>query len=71
VASGAAKAPALKSPVRVQQKGLPQKHNLGQKEMPTGQAPNTRYVTIDFDNVDIAFLIKFISELTGITFVTW
>ncbi len=29
----------------------------------------TRYVTIDFDNVDIALFIKFISELTGTNFV--
>jgi general secretion pathway protein D len=29
----------------------------------------TRYVTIDFDNVDIALFIKFISELTGKNFV--
>ena len=28
-----------------------------------------RYVTIDFDNVDIALFIKFISELTGKNFV--
>ena len=32
-----------------------------------GQEP--RYVTIDFDNVDIALFIKFISELTGKNFV--
>jgi len=29
----------------------------------------TQYVTIDFDNVDIALFIKFISELTGKNFV--
>jgi general secretion pathway protein D len=29
----------------------------------------SRYVTIDFDNVDIALFIKFISELTGKNFV--
>jgi len=31
--------------------------------------PEKRYVTIDFDNVDIAIFIKFISELTGKNFV--
>lgn len=38
---------------------------------PAGQAGKTepRYVTIDFDNVDIALFIKFISELTGKNFV--
>jgi general secretion pathway protein D len=29
----------------------------------------TRYVTIDFDNVDISLFIKFISELTGRNFI--
>jgi len=31
--------------------------------------PDERYVTIDFDNVDIRVFIKFISELTGKNFV--
>jgi len=59
-----AKAPAPKRPVRVQQKALPKKESPKQL-----QAPDTRYVTIDFDNVDIALFIKFISELTGKNFV--
>lgn len=33
------------------------------------QETDERYVTIDFDNVDIAIFIKFISELTGKNFV--
>jgi general secretion pathway protein D len=33
------------------------------------EAPDERYVTIDFDDVDIALFIKFISELTGKNFV--
>ncbi len=33
------------------------------------QSPDKRYVTIDFDNVDIVLFIKFISELTGTNFV--
>ena len=32
-------------------------------------APGTRYVTIDFDNVDIQVFIKFVSELTGRNFL--
>ena len=64
-----AKAPAPKRPVRVQQKALPKKETAKQLQAPAKQAPDTRYVTIDFDNVDIALLIKFISELTGKNFV--
>jgi len=59
-----AKAPAPERPVRVQQKALPKKESPKQQ-----QAPDTRYVTIDFDDVDIALFIKFISELTGKNFV--
>lgn len=33
------------------------------------QQPSGRYVTIDFDNVDIQVFIKFVSELTGRNFV--
>lgn len=33
------------------------------------QPKDTRYVTIDFDNVDIQVFVKFISELTGKNFV--
>ncbi|MBW2171683.1 MAG: type II secretion system secretin GspD [Deltaproteobacteria bacterium] len=36
---------------------------------PVEEAPDERYVTIDFDDVDIALFIKFISELTGKNFV--
>ncbi|MDA8126958.1 MAG: type II secretion system secretin GspD [Deltaproteobacteria bacterium] len=32
-------------------------------------SPSGRYVTIDFDNVDITVFIKFVSELTGRNFV--
>jgi len=64
-----AKAPAPKRPVRVQQKAPPKKETAKQQQAPAKQAPDTRYVTIDFDNVDIALLIKFISELTGKNFV--
>lgn len=36
---------------------------------PAEEEPDERYVTIDFDDVDIALFIKFISELTGKNFV--
>lgn len=36
---------------------------------PTASAASGRYVTIDFDNVDISVFIKFVSELTGRNFV--
>ncbi|MBW2004457.1 MAG: type II secretion system secretin GspD [Deltaproteobacteria bacterium] len=39
------------------------------KKVSVQQEPDTRYVTIDFDNVDIGLFIKFISELTGKNFV--
>jgi len=46
------------------EKRIPQK-----KKAPVNQEPDTRYVTIDFDSVDIGLFIKFISELTGKNFV--
>lgn len=36
---------------------------------PVSAAPGQRYITIDFDNVDINLFIKYISELTGKNFV--
>ncbi len=36
---------------------------------PAAQQAPTRYVTIDFDNVDIQVFIKFVSELTGRNFL--
>ena len=36
---------------------------------PTASPQSGRYVTIDFDNVDISVFIKFVSELTGKNFV--
>ncbi|MEE9567644.1 MAG: secretin N-terminal domain-containing protein, partial [Desulfobacteria bacterium] len=57
------KAPA-RAPVPVQQRRRPKP-----VPPPAREAPGERYVTIDFDNVDIALFIKFISELTGKNFV--
>ena len=36
---------------------------------PPAPAKDSRYITIDFDNVDIQVFVKFISELTGKNFV--
>jgi len=52
------------------QKKVPAEKRITQKKKaPLKQEPDTRYVTIDFDNVDIGLFIKFISELTGKNFV--
>jgi len=49
---------------------VPAKKRITQKKkLPAKQESDTRYVTIDFDNVDIGLFIKFISELTGKNFV--
>ena len=48
----------------------PQNNVVAQEEKAPEEATSgARYVTIDFDNVDIALFIKFISELTGKNFV--
>jgi len=39
------------------------------KRPPTKEEPEKRFVTIDFDSVDILLFIKFISEVTGKNFV--
>jgi len=39
------------------------------KRQPPAPSPSDRYVTIDFDNVDIQVFVKFVSELTGRNFV--
>ncbi len=57
--------PPPKKPV-VQEKVPP---SPKKQEVPAKKKPEKRYVTIDFDNVDIALFIKFISELTGKNFV--
>ena len=39
------------------------------KNLPAKDQPEERFVKLDFDNVDILLLIKFISEVTGKNFV--
>lgn len=40
-----------------------------EKKGTAGKSTSERFVTIDFNNVDINVLVKFISELTGRNFV--
>jgi general secretion pathway protein D len=62
--------PAVKEkPPEVQRKAVPRKKPVQEKRVLKRQEPDERYVTIDFDNVDIGIFIKFISELTGKNFV--
>jgi general secretion pathway protein D len=51
--------------------GTPRPAPPKQGEPPQAAAPakETKYVTIDFDNVDIQVFIKFVSELTGRNFL--
>jgi len=58
-----------KVPPQARQKVLPKKKIIQQKKVLKRKEPDKRYVTIDFDNVDIGLFIKFISELTGKNFV--
>jgi len=48
----------------VSEKAVTKKEEVSQKPEPA-----SRYITIDFDNVEITLFIKFISELTGKNFI--
>ncbi|UCF83293.1 MAG: hypothetical protein JSV50_19285, partial [Desulfobacteraceae bacterium] len=61
--------PAPKKPVQRTEKAVQKKVITEDKKSPKKLTPAKPYVTIDFDNVDIAIFIKFISELTGKNFV--
>jgi len=66
--------PAAVRPVRAEPEQPEPNNNkkeeqAGEKKAPEEKKPEKRYVTIDFDNVDMAIFIKFISELTGRNFV--
>ncbi len=56
-------------PVPDQAKPVQEKATPKAEKAPQTPKPDERYVTIDFDNVDITLFIKFISELTGKNFV--
>ena len=60
---------AQPKPVPDEEKAVPEKATPEAQKAPRNLNPDERYVTIDFDNVDIALFIKFISELTGKNFV--
>jgi general secretion pathway protein D len=61
--------PTSSRPVQKKEKAVPKKVMDEKKSIAKKVKPGTRHVTIDFDNVDIAIFIKFISELTGKNFV--
>jgi general secretion pathway protein D len=58
-----------KSPVRIKEKAVDKEVVPEVKKAAKSSTPDKPFVTIDFDNVDIAIFIKFISELTGKNFV--
>ncbi len=58
-----------KSGPQAQKMMVPEKTVTKKEEAIQGEKPDQRYVTIDFDNVDINLFIKFISELTGKNFI--
>ncbi|MBW1900606.1 MAG: type II secretion system secretin GspD [Deltaproteobacteria bacterium] len=65
----AAVRPERKEPDRSEPKNNKKETQAGETKSPEEKKPEKRYVTIDFDNVDMAIFIKFISELTGTNFV--
>jgi general secretion pathway protein D len=64
-----AKKPAPVKPAVIKEPAQAQKEVLPKEKILRKQEPDKRYVTIDFDDVDIVLFIKFISELTGKNFV--
>ena len=56
-------------PVPAEEKAVPEKATPQAEKAARTPKSDDRYVTIDFDNVDITLFIKFISELTGKNFV--
>jgi len=60
---------AEKTQPQAQVKTPARKKITQKKKVALKQESDTRYVTIDFDNVDIGLFIKFVSELTGKNFV--
>jgi general secretion pathway protein D len=63
------KSATQKPPVRIKEKAVDKEVVPEVKKAPKRSTPDKPYVTIDFDDVDIAIFIKFISELTGKNFV--
>jgi len=63
------KPPVPRSRPEPQATAPPIKEIAKEKTRAESESPDKRYVTIDFDEVDIVLFIKFISELTGTNFV--
>jgi general secretion pathway protein D len=63
------KPPAQRKTIQSEEKAVQKKMITEDKKVPKEPKPDKRYVTIDFDNVDITIFVKFISELTGKNFV--
>ena len=63
------KSATQKPPVRIKEKAVDKEVVPEVKKAAKKSTPDKPYVTIDFDDVDIAIFIKFISELTGKNFV--
>ena len=61
--------PPQRIPQRAKPSQSPPKEPVRNAKSPDEKKSEERFVTIDFDNVDIAVFIKFMSELTGKTFV--
>jgi len=63
------KPPVIRSRPQPQETAPPKKEIAPEEKTAETKPPDKRFVTIDFDNVDIVLFIKFISELTGKNFV--
>ena len=61
--------PAPKTRLQPEATAPPKEEAAPAKTTAESTSPDKRYVTIDFDDVDIVLFIKFISELTGTNFV--
>jgi len=71
------KAPDVKIPDATEKEDLNQKEpnpsktdkDASSSDKPVKADASQKYVTLDFDNVDISVLVKFVSELTGKNFI--
>lgn len=70
---GAPVPPAAQPSKKVKTENVIQNHEeIQDKKLPshsTKKEASKKYVTLDFDNVDISVLVKFVSELTGKNFI--
>ncbi len=69
VGQGRPKTVAPRIPVPPKVRPRPLKKDVVKKKAVSGEKIGDRFVNIDFDNVEIALFIKFISELTGKNFI--